>query len=101
MNTQTHQPLSYLYQSVGFLPVGAHVTEGAVDFFLRNLFAGAGQDGCGFALGGFEKLAVADQVGDLEAGHASLAGAEELARTAQLEVEFGDLEAVGSADHGV
>src|SRR6185369_835935 len=97
----TQTALSDLYQTVGFLPVGAHVAEGAVDFFLRYVLVGAGQDGGGFALGSLEKLAVADQVGDLEAWHTGLASAEEFTRAAQFEIELGDLEAVGGADHGV
>jgi hypothetical protein len=97
----TRAELSHLYQAVGFLPVGAHVAKGAVDFFFRYLFGGSGQDGCGLALGGFQQLVVTDQVGHLEAGHAGLAGAEELAGAAQFEIEFGDLEAVGGANHGV
>src|ERR1700693_4864575 len=78
----TRAELSHLYQAVGFLPVGAHVAKGAVDFFFRYLFGGSGQDGCGLALGSFQQLTVTDQVGHLEAGHAGLASAEELARAA-------------------
>ncbi len=62
---------------------------------------GARQHRGRFALGSFQQLAVANEVGDLKARHSGLAGAEKLARAAQFKIEFGNLEAVGGANHGV
>jgi hypothetical protein len=52
---------------------------------------GVGSSGEAFGLlfGEFEGGSVAEEVGDAELGEASLAGAEELAGTALLEVKFG------------
>src|SRR6266849_8754485 len=72
-----------------------------IDLFFRDLFIGARQHRGGFALGGFQELAVADEIGHLKVWHPGLAGAEEFTWPAQLKVEFGNLEAVGSADHGI
>ncbi len=81
--------------------MGAHVAQGAIDFFFRDFFIGARQHRGRFALGGFQQLAVANEVGDLKARHAGLTGAEKLTRAAQFKIEFGNLKAVGSANHGV
>ena len=76
-------------------------SQTAVDF-------GGGDGGVGLRrrsvrlrLGEFEEGAVAEQVGDAEFGQAGLAGAEEFAGAALLEVEFGEFEAVLGGDHGV
>src|SRR5207344_3408038 len=54
----------------------------------------------GFTSRLLEQVAVADQLAHPEGGHARLAGPEELARTADLEVFLGDGEAVfGSYEH--
>jgi len=73
-----------LDQAVAFVPARAHVTQGCVDFCLRDFCVWTGQDRGGFAFGGFEQLAIADQVGDLKAGHACLARAEEFTWAAKL-----------------
>jgi len=52
-------------------------------------------------LGQFQGGAVAQEVGDSELGQAGLAGAEELARAALGEVEFGQGESVLRLDHCV
>lgn len=44
---------------------------------------------------------VAEEVGDAEGGEAVLAGAEEVAGAAELEVDFGKAEAVGGVLEGV
>ena len=46
--------LSHLDQTVGLLPVGAHVAEGVVYFFFGYFLVGASQHGGGFALGSFQ-----------------------------------------------
>src|SRR6202162_4202994 len=95
-----HVQLAYFDQAIGFMPVGAHVAQGSINFFFRDFFVGARQYRGRFALGGFQELAVANEVGDLKARHAGLTGAEKLTRTAQLKIEFGNLETVGSTNHG-
>src|SRR5690606_28719951 len=52
----------------------------------------------GVAAGHSQELAVLAQVGDLEGGEAALAGAEDLAEAADVEVGLGEFEAVGGAD---
>src|ERR1700730_6767171 len=93
--------LPYLCQPVCFLPMGAHVVEGASDLFFRDFLVGTRQNCSCFSLGGFQELAIADQAGHLKTWHPRLAGTEELARSAQFKIQFGNLEAVGGANHGV
>ena len=62
---------------------------------------GGGGEALGFELGEFEEGAIAEEIGDAELGQAGLAGAEEFAGAALLEVEFSELEAVLRGDHGV
>src|ERR1700682_2708853 len=57
-------------------------------------------EGEGFAAGLLEEFAVAERVGDVETKGAGLAGAEEFAGAAKLEIGFGDFKAVGGAHHG-
>ena len=71
------------------------------DFGFGEGGVGGGGEAFGFDLGEFEDGAVAEEVGDAELGQAGLAGAEELAGAALLEVEFGEFEAVLRGDHGV
>src|SRR5260370_5581601 len=54
----------------------------------------------GLAAGSLEELAVAQRIGDVKAEGAGLAGPEEFAGAAQLQIGFGDFEAVGGAYHG-
>ena len=61
---------------------------------------GVFDEGEGFAAGDLEEIFVADGVGDVEAEVAGLAGAEKFAGAAEEKIGFGDLEAVGGADHG-
>ena len=55
---------------------------------------GIGGEGKGFAAGEFEEFAIAQGIGDVEAKVAGLAGAEEFAGAAELQVGFGDFESV-------
>src|ERR1700730_9673501 len=93
--------LPYLYQPVCLLPMRAHVVQGASDLFFRDFFVGTRQNCSCFSLGGFQELAIADQAGHLKTLHPRLAGTEELARSAQFKIQFGNLAAVGGANHGV
>src|ERR1700730_15581280 len=93
--------LPYLYQPVCLLPMRAHVVQGASDLYVRDFFVGTGQNCRCFSLGGFQELAIADQAGHLKAWHPRLASTEELARPAQFKIQFGNLEAIGGANHGV
>jgi hypothetical protein len=61
---------------------------------------GVDEGGC-LLLGELEDVAVAGEVGDAEVGEAGLAGAEELAGAALLEVELSEEEAVLGLGHGV
>src|SRR5713101_2683308 len=54
----------------------------------------------GLAAGSLKELAVAQRIGDVKAEGAGLAGPEEFAGAAQLQIGFGDFEAVGGAHHG-
>src|SRR6478672_6874933 len=53
----------------------------------------------GFAAGGFEQLAVANQIDHPERRHAGLTRAEEVARSTQPQIAFRDLEPVGRLGH--
>ena len=55
----------------------------------------------GFALGELEQLAIAQKIGYAKVGETGLTGAEEFAGTAHGEVEFGQLESILGADHGI
>jgi len=89
------------HQAIRPLPVGTHVAEGTVNFFLRNLGIGASQNGRGFTFCRFEQLAIADEVRNLKARQPGLTGPEEFAWTAELKVKLGDLEAIIGTDHGI
>ena len=83
------------------LPSGPHVDQRATDFLGRNFWIGTTHHKRSFPFGGFQQLHVPDDIRDSEVGKPSLAGAKEFARTAQLQIEFGDFEAVIRAHHGV
>src|SRR6185436_10075605 len=51
--------------------------------------------------GFFDDGGVAEHVGDAEGGEAVLAGAKQVAGAAELEVDFGEAEAVGGFGEGV
>src|SRR5437773_854690 len=53
----------------------------------------------GFAAGQLEDLGIANDVGDTQAQQAALLSAVELAAAAQLQVHFGDAEAIAGGDH--
>lgn len=59
-----------------------------------------GYEGVGVATGFFEDVAIAEEIGDAERRETVLAGAEDIAWAADLEIDFGQLEAVGGADEG-
>src|SRR6267378_202284 len=82
------------------LPARAQSNQGAANFHLRDFGIRSGDYRGGFAFGQLQQLAVANQVGHAEARQPSLPRAEELSRSAQLKIEFGDLETVVGADHG-
>src|ERR1700685_632880 len=93
--------LTNLYQSVAFMPASAHVTQSCIDLCLRDFCVWTCQDRRGLALGGFEQLAITNQISHLEVRQASLARAEEFTRATKLQVELGDLESVVGADHSI
>ncbi len=86
-------PSADLDEAVAALPVGAEVDHGAAFVGERDVEAIV-EKGAGFSLSDLEQVAVAEEVGDAETGHAGLTRAEELARAAELKVHFGDLETV-------
>src|SRR6266516_2711142 len=55
----------------------------------------------GFPPREFKQFAIAQRIGDVEAQVPSLARAEKLSRTAELEIGFSDLESIGCAHHGL
>jgi hypothetical protein len=60
-----------------------------------------GEESFGFAAGFFEDLAIAAEVGDTQRRQAMLLGAEEVAGAAEVEIHFGEGEAVGCGGEGV
>src|ERR1700676_611900 len=80
------------------LPVWGEGVQSALE---GSGLVGVFGQGEGFAAGLLEEFAVAERVGYLEAEVAGLAGAEEFARAAQLQIGFGDFESIVGADHGV
>src|ERR1700691_5099981 len=89
--TSTDSP--HLDQTVAPRPAHAQSHQGPADFHLRYLGIGSLHHSRGLALGQFQQLPVANQIGYAEAWHPSLSRAEEFSRPAQFEIEFGDLEA--------
>src|SRR6266571_3271189 len=55
----------------------------------------------GFPPREFKQFAIAQRIGDVEAQVPSLARAEKLSRTAELEIGFSDLESIGCAHPGL
>src|SRR5260370_14143405 len=92
---------SRLNQSIPPLPMSAQVMQCAGKLFSSNFRIGSGGHQGGFTLGLLQDIAIAQQVGHTEARHPRLTRTEELARATQLQIEFGDLEAVGGAHHGI
>ena len=79
--------------------MSAQVLHGPGDLLLGQIGIGAGEHISRFATRRLQQFAVAQQIGHAKVRHACLAGAEELARAALLQVEFGNLEAVLGAHH--
>src|SRR5712671_3406071 len=80
------------------LPLTGEPAQKAVqDDLLRR---GIG-DGEGFAAGLLQEFAVTQWVGDVESEGSGLAGAEELAGAAELQIGFGDFKTVGGTHHGI
>src|SRR6516164_9252313 len=91
-------PLSYFCQMIATLPLSREHSEDALQFSaLDSVF----DQGKGPFAREFEQLLVAHRVGDVESQLSGLPRSEELPRAAQLEVRFGDFEAVRGAHHGV
>ena len=90
-----------LHEAVAALPLMLEAVPDGGDFGGCEGWVGGGGEAFGFGFGELEDGAVAEEVGDAELGQAGLAGAEEFAGAALLEVEFGEFEAVLSGDHGV
>ncbi len=88
-------------EAVATLPLLFEAGPDGVDFGAGDGWVGVIDEEGGFLFGEFEEIAVAGEVGYAELGEAGLFGAEELAGTALLEVEFGEGEAVLGLDHGV
>ena len=57
------------------------------------------EQGAGFFLGEFQQVAISNQVGDAEVRHTCLASSEEFARSAELEIHFGNGKAIAGFDH--
>ncbi len=83
------------------MPVKFEAGPDGFAFLAGDGGVGGVDEGGGFAFGELEDVSVAGEVGDAEVGEAGLAGAEELAGAALLEVEFGEEEAVLGLGHGV
>src|ERR1700722_12512996 len=77
------------------------MTQGRVDFGLRDFGIWTGQYRGGLALCGFDQLTVPNEVGHLKTGHSGLARAEEFSRAAELQIKFRNLESVVGAHHSV
>src|SRR6516162_6578093 len=91
-------PLAYFCQLIATLPLSREHSEDALQFSaLDSVF----DQGKGPFAREFEQLLVAHRVGDVESQLSGLPRSEELPRAAQLEVRFGDFEAVRGAHHGV
>src|SRR5437763_6956698 len=73
--------LADFHQTIHILPARMHVLQRAVNLRLRDFLVWSLQHRRGFALGGLQYLAIADQVGDQETGQTRLARSEELSGT--------------------
>src|SRR5580704_5297574 len=91
--------LSGFYQAVAALPGFFQSRPDSRFFFGCGFGVGAGYELGGLHFGHLEQRSVAQQVGDAKVRHAGLASPEELARSAQLEIELSEFEAVLGADH--
>jgi hypothetical protein len=89
-------PSGHFRQAVAAAPEAADVVDrlSEASGFLLDILKG-------IVLGTSEELLVAEQVGDAEVEEAVLAGAEELAGAALLEVKLGELEAVLGSTEGL
>jgi hypothetical protein len=76
-------------EAVATLPLVFETSPDGCDLGGRNGGVGTGGEAFGLFFGEFEGGSVAEEVGDAELGETGLAGTEELAGTALLEVEFG------------
>src|SRR6266446_3987098 len=84
-------------EMIPLLPLAGKRAQGV----LQGLPLGGIINQCkGFPPREFKQFAIAQRIGDVEAQVPSLARAEKLSRTAELEIGFSDLESVGCAHHG-
>src|SRR5262249_50261888 len=91
--------LPHLDQPVSPLPMASQVFHHQLAFLWSDLWIRIRDDDLRFALRDFQQLAIAQWAGDAELRRSRLSRAEELARAAQFEIEFRDLEAVLRAHH--
>src|SRR6266702_2978449 len=80
------------------LPLAGQHAQGVLQ---SVLLSGIVNQRKGFAPREFKQFAIAQRIGDVEAQVSSLARAEKLSRTAELEIGFSDLESIGCAHHGL
>src|SRR6266700_5589927 len=102
MNTLIGCRMSALSADAGemipLLPLAGKRAQGV----LQSLPLGGIINQCkGFPPREFKQFAIAQRIGDVEAQVPSLARAEKLSRTAELEIGFSDLESIGCAHHGL
>src|SRR5580704_6482448 len=94
------KPLSRLDQSILPLPGFAKASPEAGAFLFGGLGFAMLYKSRGLLLGQLQQRAIPHQVGDPEVWQAGLPGSKKLARTAELQIQFGQLEAVLRAYHG-
>src|SRR5262249_22146446 len=95
----TSEKLPHLHQAIPSLPMLAKMLQDSLSIFSSNCRIALLDEARSFSFGQLQQLAIAENVGDAQTGHAGLLGAEKLARAAQFEIEFGDSEAVLCAHH--
>src|SRR5580692_4642889 len=96
--TRTRSPAStHLHQAITALPVFLQIGHRAPQFLLRGRI---GDECLSFSARQLEYLFIANDVCDTQSRQAGLLGPKKLAWPAQLQIHFGDVEAVARIHHG-
>ena len=95
--TRIRTPSAHLHQTVAPLPVLADVSYRAAQLVFRRRMS---DERLRFAARQFKDVFIANDVGDAQGGQPGLLGSEKFARAAQLQIHFGDVEAVARFHHG-
>src|ERR1700721_1115393 len=91
---------SSVHQSITTLPGLAQPAPYLILFFVGDLAVGNCNKTSCLCLGQLQKSPVTHQVGYTKVGNSRLPRAKEFARTAQLQIQLGELEAILGAHHG-